>query len=433
MAEILWLNHAGYELRVGQTRIVHDPWLFGLAFDKGWSLVSESVFQPQDFEGVDFIWLSHEHPDHFSPPVLKSIPKYIRQSITILYQQTRDRRVLQFCENLGFKTLELPDCQRIQIAPELALTCGKVGSDSWLLAEAGDKVVFNANDCSGCDWEEIARHVDRDIDLYLTQFSYAIWTGNPGETDRMEMAARDKVAEMSNQIAAFKPKQVIPFASYVWFCREENFHLNQCANRVAKIYSIFDRQHEVVVLYPGDRFEIGSQHDSSDAVNRYEKDWEKNGQPLNIENDILTLGEIKIISNKNQCKIYKNNIMFLLKPLAWIKFIRPIYIYLEDIDCTVKYCMFGGLLEDTSGRKSAEIEFSAGSFSEMLRNGYGFNTLMINGRYREVVPGAMHALSRNFAISARNEEGYFLPGLFFKFDYIKLQIVKIFKYIFSKL
>ena len=70
-------------------RIVCDPWLTGLAFNQSWALLTETRFQPGDFEGVDYIWFSHEHPDHFSPPDLRSIPERIRSNITILFKKPR--------------------------------------------------------------------------------------------------------------------------------------------------------------------------------------------------------------------------------------------------------------------------------------------------------------------------------------------------------
>jgi hypothetical protein len=57
----------------------------------------------------------------------------------------------------------------------------------------------------------------------------------------------------------------------------------------------------------------------------------------------------------------------------------------------------------------------------MLRNGYGFSTLTINGRYLELVPGAANRLSRNFAIAARNEEGDSIPGVLLRGDYVLFQ------------
>ena len=107
--EIRWINHAGYELRTNGVRIVHDPWTDGLAFADGWALVSPTAYTTEDFSGVDYIWFSHEHPDHFSPALLRKIPEDARATITILYQKTRDHRVVDYCRKLGFAIQELED------------------------------------------------------------------------------------------------------------------------------------------------------------------------------------------------------------------------------------------------------------------------------------------------------------------------------------
>ena len=224
--EIVWINHAGYELRTSGLRIVHDPWLFGRVFAEGWSLIADSSFTPADFAGVDYIWFSHEHPDHFSPAVLKQIPLEIRQTITLLFQATRDKRVVAFCEKLGFSTLELPHQVRTQLNKDVAVTCGVTGNDSWLFTETPDQAIFNANDCVGVDWLQIANSLPRPVDTLLTQFSFANWVGNPEDSHRAKAAAIEKLSEMQSQIDAFKPEKLIPFASYVWFCRQENYHMN---------------------------------------------------------------------------------------------------------------------------------------------------------------------------------------------------------------
>jgi UDP-MurNAc hydroxylase len=87
---IRWINHAGFELQTQGLRIVCDPWLDGLAFAQSWALLSETQFKPADFAGVDYIWFSHEHPDHFSPANIRSIPESARSGITVLFQKTKD-------------------------------------------------------------------------------------------------------------------------------------------------------------------------------------------------------------------------------------------------------------------------------------------------------------------------------------------------------
>ncbi len=107
MDEITWINHAGFQLRSGAISLVCDPWLSGSAFGNGWNLLSPTRFTAEQLGQATHFWLSHEHPDHFSPHDLRSVPAEQRPKITILFQHTRDRRVAKFCESLNFRVLEL--------------------------------------------------------------------------------------------------------------------------------------------------------------------------------------------------------------------------------------------------------------------------------------------------------------------------------------
>src|SRR5205807_3141611 len=65
-------------LTARDVRLITDPWLFGSAFNNGWDLISETKFSLDDFREITHIWFSHEHPDHFAPPVLKAIDPAVR-------------------------------------------------------------------------------------------------------------------------------------------------------------------------------------------------------------------------------------------------------------------------------------------------------------------------------------------------------------------
>jgi len=420
--EIIWINHAGYELRVGGLRIVHDPWLFGMAFGEGWALVSESRFDVSDFEGVDYIWFSHEHPDHFSPAVLKKIPEQVRAKITILFQETKDRRVVDFCARLGFPIRELRNGEKTQLNDDVAVTCGTVGRDSWLFTETADCAIFNANDCVGIDWNAVASRIARPVDLLLTQFSYANWVGNPDDTERMAQAAADKLREMDAQLAAFEPDHLIPFASYVWFCRTENFHMNAQANRIGAVHDRFKDKVDTIILYPGDHYRVGEPHDNASAIARYDADWRRHDAPIDLADKVVPLDEIIALGEAEQRRLRDKNMLWLLRPLAWARKIRPVSIYLEDLGTGVRYSMFGGVVASGVERSACDLACSSASFAAMLRSGFGYSTTWINGRFRELAPGASLALSRHFAIAARNEEGDYLPGLLLRRDYVSMQL-----------
>jgi hypothetical protein len=416
--EIRWINHAGYELRSNGVRIVHDPWLDGGAFLDAWNLLSKSEYRFEDFAGVDYIWISHEHPDHFAPGVLRRIAADIRPSITILHQFTRDKRVIGYCRKLGFAVQELPDRHRVELKNGLGITCGIDAQDSWCYIETPNATYFNANDCVTADWAAIAAALPRPVDVLLTQFSYASWVANPGDDARMRQQAQEKIGQMEQQLQALRPRILIPFASYVWFCRPENFHLNAGANRIEDIHRRFKDRLPTVIMYPDDRYRPGESFDSERAVARYASDVNEHATPLPPEDKSTAMEELLRLSATHQQQLGQKNAMWLLKPLAWAGYVRPVRLYLHDIDQGIEYSMFGGVLHQGLPRAQCELEMRSSSFANMLINGYGFNTFYIGGRFRELQPGGCPRLSKHFAIFGQNATGYTFPGLLLRKDYL---------------
>ena len=73
--QIEFVNHASYIVEVKGKKLITDPWLEFRAFNEGWELLSETKFSYEDFKDIDYIWFSHEHPDHFVPLVIRKIPE----------------------------------------------------------------------------------------------------------------------------------------------------------------------------------------------------------------------------------------------------------------------------------------------------------------------------------------------------------------------
>ncbi|XP_060019538.1 cytidine monophosphate-N-acetylneuraminic acid hydroxylase isoform X2 [Lagenorhynchus albirostris] len=66
--QITYLTHACMDLKLGDKRMVFDPWLIGPAFARGWWLLHEP---PSDWlerlYQADLIYISHMHSDHLRP------------------------------------------------------------------------------------------------------------------------------------------------------------------------------------------------------------------------------------------------------------------------------------------------------------------------------------------------------------------------------
>lgn len=416
--EIVWLNHAGYELRAAGLRIVHDPWLDGTAFDEGWALISPSVADPRDFEGVDYIWFSHEHPDHFSPALLRAIPERVRRTITILFQRTRDGRVLRFCRDLGFTVRELDDGRRSPLSDRVSATCGIAGDDSWLFLETPERTYLNLNDAVGCDWAAIVSRFGRPVDVLLAQFSYASGVAAPGETQRMRAAAEHQFALLDAQIDAARPRFVMPFASHIWFCRAENFHLNAEANRIDRTFARLRSRVETIALYPGDRWRVGAPWDSAAVVARYMADWARHTRPLPTRAPV-PLGHLMELADDHRVRLARDNWLGLVRPLVRAALARPVTVHVIDLAVGVRLDLFGRVaLVPGVAREDCSIEIESGSLVSLLRDAHGIGTLMVNGCFRELRPGGLRALSRQFVLATHNGRGNRFPSALLRPGYL---------------
>ena len=65
---IQFINHASLLISNGNKSLLTDPWYSGSVFDDGWSLLFENSYEEIQnlLNQVNYIWVSHEHPDHFS-------------------------------------------------------------------------------------------------------------------------------------------------------------------------------------------------------------------------------------------------------------------------------------------------------------------------------------------------------------------------------
>jgi UDP-MurNAc hydroxylase len=386
---IEWVNHASFIVESGPVRLICDPWLEGTAFNNGWSLVSPTKLTYEDFSRITHIWFSHEHPDHFSPPNLKKIPEEYRRRITVLFHETSDKRVASVCRSLNFTVQELPNGASVNLAAHFQILCGTNGLlDSWLAIFGEGKTLLNVNDCVFPREQNLLpiREKTGKVDVLLSQFSYANWVGNPGDYESHQKHAQRKRSEMSKQIRFFEPAQFIPFASFVYFCHAENFFMNQSVNRIADIhkFTTHDLQTETVVLYPGDRWEVGTSQDSRGAIQKYEQDFDRVLRATPMASPEIAIEKLKQTASALVNKCAEANTRMLLKAMS------PAVARLSDLNMDVELSFRYGLR--VVENKQPDIILSSDSLFYCMKTDWGGETLQINGRYQ--VPRGGH--SRRF-------------------------------------
>ncbi|HUQ52417.1 MAG TPA: MBL fold metallo-hydrolase [Gammaproteobacteria bacterium] len=431
--KIEFVNHSSFIVQSGEVSLLCDPWIEGTAFNDGWALISPTRFGYADFERVTHIWFSHEHPDHFAPPNLRKIPESLRRRIRVLYQGTLDRKVVDHCRKLGFGDVqELALDRWLALAPDFEVLCGAYPrGDSWLAVRAGGKVLLNLNDCN-IYTPEAARPV-RDlvgpVDALATQFSLSAWEGNPEEVERRRAGARTTLDRCVFHAQFFGAKQVIPFASFVWFCHDENFYINAEHNRVDRAFEELRARSpcQPCVMYPGDCLTVGESYNSRLALERHIADFDALAARPRVqakrvsEEELLDAArkfcavlaqqagrrrlEVGLARAQARRLLRRLSRRVSLGDLGWLArnvlTLRPraARIYLWDRGQAYLFDLRRGLRPSSLPQDQCEICCSADSLVYAFRFLWGGLTLQVNGRFHEVYADARASIFDYFHLT----------------------------------
>jgi hypothetical protein len=406
---IEFLNHASVRVVTERTSLVSDPWFSGPIFNDGWDLLWTSDELAQRAADSDFIWISHEHPDHFSPAFFRRLHG---RNPEVLFQETRDGRVAQYLRGHGFRVRELKAGERILLSSLDRLTIGKNGLyDSWNLIESPHRKILNLNDCilkTPGDLRSVRRSVG-DIDVLLTQFSYAGWVGKPGNRTLRERAAQRRLDIVRTQIECLRPRYIVPFASFGWFCHEENAYLNDSVNRISDFLDVCAGAPVVpIILAPGESWDVGNPHQNRTAI----EFWQRMFAGVATRPRIKSPAPTDLRTLVQECEAYRAR-TFARNSKAWMSalaripvldFFHPVRIRLTDLNTCVQFSFFDGL-DEVAASDRADAEMSSDSLVFIFRNDFGFDTLMANARFSASKKG-LDRMLRNFALGNVNAMGW---------------------------
>lgn len=329
MTIIRFNNHASVTISSGDVFLLTDPWFQGSAFNKGWELL---VQQTDDeildiLEHITHIWVSHEHPDHFSVMFFKKfLNVLLSKNIEVLFQKIDDQRVKSFLIRSGLRFQELEFEKKVILAEKFSITCFKDGFyDSALLVETADQKILNLNDCD-VTTEARAKEifsVTGECDVLLTQFSYAAWKGGKLNERWRKEAADEKLNTIKLQVRVFKPQVLIPFASFVYFSNEDNNYLNDSVNSPEKVIeAIADYDVNVLVMKPGDQFHgYVKKLDVDNAVEFWRVKYAASSEVSALQYDVRDLEALARSFETYRNRVFNNNSCFFM----WLaRYLSPI-------------------------------------------------------------------------------------------------------------
>ena len=238
---ITFLGHAGFAVETAEALVVMDPWLSPQgAFDSAWmQLPRNHHLAPRVRELLEtpgrerFLYISHEHKDHFDPEFLATLT---RRDFTVLVPRFK-RSALEDCfAKYGCKrVIACEDSREVPFkGGYLKLFISEQGTnrDSSLMVRGDGRCFLNLNDCKLHD--RLARVIAEEgpIDVFSAQFSGAIWHPTCYEYPRETYAAiarrkRDsKFEAVARALESVQPRGYIASAGPAAFLDPALFPLN---------------------------------------------------------------------------------------------------------------------------------------------------------------------------------------------------------------
>jgi len=419
-SKLMFLNHSALVVESGGTKILCDPWFIGTAFDNGWRLLFENSHDINKIE-FKYLWISHEHPDHFSISTLSQLKKRTQ----FLYQHTSDKKVKNWLEQKQHSVLELVDGKEYNFG-EIKLT--SFVSDDYDCAALfefpnGDKFL-NLNDTRlehGDTISKIKKNHDLSrLKIISIQFSYANWAGNENDTE-IPLHQQNLVVERIIKIyEAFKPEKIFLFASYVYYSHEENFFWNKKFWLTYVVEKLVENGINLIIPKPNQVIEI----DEVAKKDFFEENklgidfWKKQTQEQQIRdysNKNISIEEIELSYNKWFDKLWQNNTLSTVSNSKNKNF--SLRIKINDKNCVLELSLFNKkLIADNS--EAYDCAVSSGTLVFLLKNNFGRGTVTVNGR-----------IQFNYDLAHRFFIFFFIPyanniGKFFTEELLTAKVLK---------
>ncbi len=427
-SSIRLINHASVKLEFKDVKILTDPWYQGSVFHKSWKLIhQQSENEILDLiKDVNYIYISHEHPDHFSPQFftnkkIKSISS--NNKLKILFQYTKDKRVLKFLEKQGYDVMEIPENKYTDLTDEIKIKIIKFGYiDSSLIIKTPKQKILNLNDCPLNTKEEIElfRKKHGNFDILLSQFSYAAWKGGKENNEYRKLAAKEKISTLLEQYKILQCKNVIPFASFIYFSNTLNNYMNDQINTPTHIYNEMKNLSNVIIMSPGESQNLDSLNQNQNSLvfwsDKYKKINSLPTEKFDVSVNFKDLFQQYEIYKK---KIYKLNSKILIDIASKVKFLnyfQPINIFLIDHNKNYEFSLANGFKENKSDK--SDIKMHSESLQFIFKNDFGFDTLTVNGCFEATKEGFIKS-TKSLALGSLNSMGLRLNlGLLFNFKLI---------------
>ena len=434
--QIRLINHSSILIKSGNIKLLTDPWYNGSAFNNGWSLLYENNISEikKILDNLSYIFISHEHPDHFSINFFKDYEKIIKENkIKIIFQATLDKRVENFLSKMNFEIIILEDKERFKLNSNTFVTIFKQGHiDSALLCETKDFYHLNINDCNFLKKEllkinDFILNKNKKVIIYI-QFSYASFRSND---EWLKKAALYKLNNIVRVNDIFNSTMIVPFASFFKFSHSENQHLTKFVNSSLTVSNFLDYNNinhcflnphlDLIDLNKLVKKDLIQKKINIDSINFWDKKkinakvnfYETESIPINEENIKIFLSRFKKHNNLF--------LMYLIRVIFFKKIFGDLLIRINGTN-DIYLLNFYKVSKLNNSTKTPDIGMSSEQFNLLLKQPFGIESLLVSGRLKTIDRNGLKKLTSSIGITTINLSNY---GINFKDIFNKLIFNKI--------
>lgn len=227
--QIKYLGHAGFCVETSASLIIMDPWVSPHgAFDSAWFQYPRNHYLAHDIQEKlkgskknKYVYISHEHQDHFDISFLTSLKN---REFTLLLANYDTPRVKQKLDEINYTCNEIILLNHEEPYPlvdgviTLFIVDTEINCDSAILVESETSRFLNLNDCKLHDKLDFIVKKYGLIDVFTAQFSGASWYPTCYETSpkEYETLCQEKINHKFESVAlaidVVKPALYLPSA-----------------------------------------------------------------------------------------------------------------------------------------------------------------------------------------------------------------------------
>jgi UDP-MurNAc hydroxylase len=382
LVKITLVSHASVIIESHGLRIWTDPWLSGKVFNESWSLFPEAAFDPAMLDGIDYLWISHIHPDHFHIPSLNALTPEFKRRVKVLFQDNHADQVFAVMEKCGYKNFQVLGHRKpTALSEDTAVYSYSAGTlDSCLGVIEPEGALFNVNDCrlNATDCRRVKSDIGR-IDTVLSQFSLAVYNGMQPRESHLSRGAAAVLEKIFENHANLGARVTIPFASLMRFSLVDNRYMNAYANRPRDVWE-FARRRDlgVAILFPGDTYDSSAGCDSAAALGKYDAIYRTIDEFPYDTPETVPLASIE--------KTFHDMVRHLRDkyPGPILRMLRTMVVKLPDLDKTVKFSIQNDSFSEVDSSEPPDLIMCSQALHFCFFRPYGVQTLSSSAQHTVV-------------------------------------------------